>query len=322
MTHLTQSEWQQKLDDIEQDLARLQEKRAKLLETMLHEKTADQKVLLKKHVKRVVIVGGKGKMGTLFARYFADSHCDVAILDVDNWNEAADLVAHADAVIVSVPIHHTIDVIKQLPALPVNCVLADFTSIKTQPLEQMLASHAGPVVGFHPMFGPDTKSLQKQVIVCCHGRSQAQYQWLFDLFAFWGAKLHETSALQHDKNMSIIQALRHFTSFAYGAYLQKIDVNFDELIALSSPIYYLELMMIGRLFAQDPTLYADIIFSSKQNLALIKSYNQLFTELIQLLETGDKAAFIARFESIADWFGDDAARFLKESQTILQKNTM
>ena len=53
--------------------------------------------------------------------------------------------------------------------------------------------------------------------------------------------------------------------------------------------------MVGRLFAQDPQLYADIIMSSERNLALIKRYYKRFGEAIELLEQGDKQAFIDSF---------------------------
>ena len=44
--------------------------------------------------------------------------------------------------------------------------------------------------------------------------------------------------------------------------------------------------MVGRLFAQDPHLYADIILSSPQNLAMIRRYYQNFGEALGLLERG------------------------------------
>lgn len=56
--------------------------------------------------------------------------------------------------------------------------------------------------------------------------------------------------------------------------------------------------MVGRLFAQDPQLYADIIMSSENNLALIKRYYQRFGEAIALLESGDKQAFIDCFRRV------------------------
>ena len=77
--------------------------------------------------------------------------------------------------------------------------------------------------------------------------------------------------------------------------------------------------MVGRLFAQDPQLYADIIMSSENNLALIKRYYQRFGEAIGLLEQGDKQAFIDSFRKIEPWFGDYAQRCQSESRTLLRQ---
>lgn len=50
--------------------------------------------------------------------------------------------------------------------------------------------------------------------------------------------------------MAFIRALRHFATFAYGLHLAEENVQLEQLLALSSPIYRLELAMVGRLFAR------------------------------------------------------------------------
>lgn len=152
--------------------------------------------------------------------------------------------------IVSVPIHVTEQVIAQLPPLPSDCILVDLASVKSGPLQAMLAAHDGPVLGLHPMFGPDSGSLAKQVVVWCDGRQPEAYQWFLEQIQVWGARLHRISAVEHDQNMAFIQALRHFATFAYGLHLAEENVQLEQLLALSSPIYRLELAMVGRLFAQ------------------------------------------------------------------------
>ena len=92
------------------------------------------------------------------------------ILEQHDWDRAADIVADAGMVIVSVPIHVTEQVIGKLPPLPKDCILVDLASVKNGPLQAMLAAHDGPVLGLHPMFGPDSGSLAKQVVVWCDGR--------------------------------------------------------------------------------------------------------------------------------------------------------
>ncbi|QWA09987.1 bifunctional chorismate mutase/prephenate dehydrogenase [Sodalis ligni] len=271
------------------------------------------------HLRPVVIVGGRGQMGRLFEKMLGLSGYQVRILEQEDWPRAESLLADAGMVIVSVPIHLTVEVIERLPPLPEDCILLDVASIKNAPLQAMLAAHPGPVVGLHPMFGPDSGSLAKQVVVYCDGRQPEAYQWLLEQIQVWGARLHRSSAVEHDQNMAFIQALRHFATFAYGMHLAEENVQLEQLLALSSPIYRLELAMIGRLFAQDPQLYADIIMSSESNLALIKRYYQRFGEAITLLEQGDKDAFIARFKKIERWFGSYAQRFLEESRLLLRQ---
>lgn len=267
----------------------------------------------------VVIVGGKGQLGGLFARMFSLSGYQVKILGSKDWDRSEQILQGAGLVVVTVPIHLTEGVIERLSSLPENCILCDLTSIKSKPLNKMLEVHSGPVVGLHPMFGPDVPSLAKQVIVYCDGRDNESYQWLLDQFAIWGASLCSVDAQEHDKGMTLIQALRHFTSFAYGLHLSKENPNLDSLLQLSSPIYRLELAMVGRLFAQDSKLYADIIFSSRENREMIKRFSQCLSEAVDLLEEDNKAAFIESFTKVSSWFGDYSSQFMKESQNLLKQ---
>ncbi|CFQ45844.1 MULTISPECIES: bifunctional chorismate mutase/prephenate dehydrogenase [Yersinia] len=271
------------------------------------------------NLRPVVIIGGQGQMGRLFTRMLNLSGYQVKTLEQDEWPQAESILADAGMVIVSVPIHITEEVIGRLPKLPSDCILLDLASVKSRPLQAMLAVHDGPVVGLHPMFGPDVGSLAKQVVVYCDGRDPQAYQWLLEQLQVWGARLHRTSAVEHDQNMAFIQALRHFATFAYGLHLAEENVQLEQLLALSSPIYRLELAMVGRLFAQDPQLYADIIMSSEDNLALIKRYYKRFGEAITLLEQSDKKAFVQSFQKVEHWFGDYAERFLVESRSLLRQ---
>ena len=272
---------------------------------------------VKPDLRRIIVVGGNGQLGRLFVQMFRLSGYQVDVLEKTDWERADSLLSDASLVLVAVPIDISCQIIDKLSNLPADCLLVDITSIKQKPLEHMLAVHAGPVLGLHPMFGPDVTSLAKQVIVCCDGRGAEQYQWLLEQMQIWGARLQNVTAKEHDDAMSFIQALRHFTTYAYGYHLFEEKADIKCLLALSSPIYRLELAMVGRLFAQDPALYADIILSSEQNLVLIRRYHQRMGEAIQRLEKGDRQAFISHFEEVSAYFGDYAQQFLKESKQLL-----
>ncbi|PMH39723.1 bifunctional chorismate mutase/prephenate dehydrogenase [Vibrio sp. 10N.286.49.B3] len=274
---------------------------------------------LNPQLRSVVIVGGHGQLGGLFGRMFTLSGYNVKVLGSQDWDRADEILNDAGLVVVTVPIHLTEGVIERLGNLPEDCILCDLTSIKSKPLQTMLTHHQGPVVGLHPMFGPDVPSLAKQVIVYCDGRGEDKYQWLLEQFGIWGASLCQIEASEHDHGMTLIQALRHFTSFAYGLHLSKENPNLEKLLQLSSPIYRLELAMVGRLFGQDPNLYGDIILSSQDNIDMIKRFHHSFGEAIALLDRHDKAAFVDNFNQVSDWFGDYSKQFLDESQNLLKQ---
>ncbi|MDT0594690.1 bifunctional chorismate mutase/prephenate dehydrogenase [Glaciecola petra] len=271
------------------------------------------------NIHKVVVVGGEGALGKLLVNLFANSDYHTLSLDKDAWAKRASILADADLVIMAVPINLTNDLIKQLPSLPDNCVLADVTSIKKEPLEAMLNVHAGPVVGLHPMFGPDAPGMIKQVVVVCEGRYPDKYQWLIEQMTVWGAQIYQTNADKHDNAMAFIQVMRHFNTFVYGQHLAQENPELSELIAFSSPIYRLEFAMVGRLFAQAPALYADIIFNNRANVDLLERFHLRFGEALNLLKHNEKSSFIEAFEDVQAWFGDYAKTCLKDSKQMLLK---
>lgn len=271
------------------------------------------------YCKNIVIIGGRGKLGKIFVDLFERSDYTVQVLEQEDWPNSKTILADASVVIVAVPIRLTRKIIQHLNELPDDCILADVTSVKESPLYEMLKVHKGPVVGLHPMFGPDVTGLVKQTIIACEGRNPEQYSWLLEQFKIWGAKIYNVDAAAHDQAMSMVQVMRHFSTIAYGYHLMTEGADLSQLIEMSSPIYRLELIMVGRLFAQDPVLYSDIIFSNSENIAMMKRFAYRFLELLDDVEMGDKDSFVEMFNQVSDWFGDYASDFLKESKSMLLK---
>ncbi len=268
---------------------------------------------------KIVIIGGEGQLGRIFVDLFKRSQYQVEILEQQDWPNSEDILQDASVVIVAVPIRLTSTIIQKLSHLPDDCILADVTSVKESPLYEMLNVHTGPVLGLHPMFGPDVTGLVKQTIIACEGRLPEQYQWLLEQFQVWGAKIYPVEAQAHDQAMSMVQVMRHFSTIAYGYHLMTEGADIAQLVEMSSPIYRLELIMVGRLFAQDPILYSDIIFSNPSNVTMMKRFAYRFLELLEDVEQGDKEAFVNMFNQVSDWFGDYAGTFLQESKAMLLK---
>ena len=268
----------------------------------------------------VVLVGGRGQMGRLLHRAFTASGYEVRVLEREDWGDAASIGAGAGLVLVGVPIASTIDAIEACRGVvPPDAVLADITSLKAGPVAAMLDAHPGPVVGLHPMFGPGVGSWAKQVVVRCRGRDDEGCRWLVDQVRTWGATVVDADAAVHDGLMGTVQALRHFATFVYGTHLMEEEVDLGQVLAMSSPIYRLELGMVGRLFAQDPDLYADIIFGSAEGPDLARRYRDRFDAALSLYEAADREGFRARFREVSAWFGPLAGTFLDESSALLDQ---
>ena len=268
----------------------------------------------------VLIVGGMGSMGQYFSQWFDDSGYRVRILDRNDWLNVGRLCHGIELAIISVPIEVTAEVAGKLgPHLPVDCVLADVTSIKERPLNAMLEAYQGPVIGLHPLFGPTTSTMDKQIIVVTPGRNLPSCRWLIDQFSAWGTIILQVNAQEHDEIMSIVQTVRHFATFAFGQFLCHKQIDLSRTIEFSSPIYRLELGMVGRLFAQDPSLYSEIIFASPKRLALLKDYLSSLTNNLAMVEKGDKEMFCAEFKKIADWFGPFSEQSMRESTYLINK---
>jgi chorismate mutase/prephenate dehydrogenase len=295
-----------------------------LFRTMLrHSRVGQLNTLSRRSVRpgaKILIVGGLGNMGRFFANWLRQSDYEVRILDREDWPRVQSLAAGIDLCLLAVPIDATPAVARQVgPHLPPACILTDITSLKRGPLDAMLASHTGPVVGLHPLFGPATVTMDKQIVVLCPGRHTEQCQWFLDQLSLWGNVLVETDAAEHDELMGIVQALRHFATFAFGQFLYSRGVPIARTLELSSPIYRLELAMVGRLFAQDPALYAEIVFATPERLALLKDFIQSLQQNLSLVERGDKAEFKARFREIAQWFGPFSEQAMRESTFLVEK---
>ncbi|MGO3916031.1 MAG: bifunctional chorismate mutase/prephenate dehydrogenase, partial [Pseudoalteromonas sp.] len=166
----------------------------------------------------VVIVGGQGAMGQLFANQFRRSGYEVKVLDKDQQHQAADILKGAKLVMISVPINALESVAKALPSLDDDCLLVDITSVKQAPLNVLKEVHSGAVVGLHPMFGPDISHWVKQTVVVCEGRKPEAAQGLLEQLQVWGCQLVELGAKKHDEAMQIIQVMRHLTTFVYGQF--------------------------------------------------------------------------------------------------------
>ena len=268
--------------------------------------------------RRITVVGGEGAMGRFFTQQLSLAGHHTTVLEANDWDKAEGLLGNADLVLLCVPLKRTVDVIRRVSQyLSPNTVLADIASTKTASLQAMMDSYAGPVVGLHPMFGPGVESFLNQKVVVCPGRNASAAQWLLDWMETAGGQLIRCTPEEHDRLMVIVQAIRHFSTFSLGVFLAEEGIAIDRSLAFASPLYRNEINAISRLFAQDGSLYIDIMLASDDRCEAIQRLVETSKRLANLLTQRERADLIATFETACEAFQGEANRALQESNYLI-----
>jgi len=291
--------------------------------------------------KTIAIIGGYGGMGMLFARLFLDEGCSVIVTDpteskglkaekelnVKYIKDNCEAAKASDVVIVTVPIDYTIKTIKEVaPCVKEGALLTDFTSVKEEPCRAMaeFSREGVEVIGMHPMFGPKTQGLEGQVVVLtpvrpAYGASGDEYKWMPWLLSFLNkhdAKIIESTPEEHDKVISVVQGLTHFTYISVGKTLKDIDFDIKKSRKFASPIYELMLDMIGRIIGQDPHLYASIQMTNPRVLKVHEAFFRSAKELSDAVKNKDHEKFVKYMSDAAKHFDDVDAAMGKSNKAV------
>ena len=270
--------------------------------------------------RTVAVVGGRGRIGAVLVRLFADLGHRVLVADVDTDLTPADAAAEADVTVVSVPIDVTEEVIRQVgPRVREDGLLMDVTSVQGAPVAAMLASTRASVVGTHPMFGPSVHTLQGQRVVLCRGRGDAWADWVVRSLTARGLVVTETTPEVHDRAMAVVQVLTHFQTQVLGLTLARLGLPLEETLRFTSPAYLLELYVAARHFAQSPRLYGPIEMRNPRTGEVTEAFTDAARELAATLASGDQAAFDATFEEVRRFFGPFTAEALEQSSFLIDR---
>ena len=230
-------------------------------------------------------------------------------------------IEQSDVVIINVPIRNTVDVIHDVGQhFRPGQLIADNTSIKTQPVEAMLAAVAEgvEVLGMHTIFGPRVESLRHQNIVFTRTAASGPRAKEFeDIFYKHGATITYTTPQYHDKQMAFHQNLEHFTKVVLAQVLHSHFSDPTEMDRYSSPNSRTSLAIMGRILRADPDLYGEIQSYNLQGPAMLKAYLDVVQNLVQAMTGGDIDAFARSMTSSATELGEDyLAEMLQKSQII------
>ncbi len=249
----------------------------------------------------VGIIGGKGRMGKWFARFFAEAGLDVTVSDIGTDTTPADIARNCNVVILSLPMEVFPSVVEEIgPLVPEESFLTDFCSLKERQVECMLKHSSCSVVGTHPLFGPVEESIVGRRVAICPARGKRWLAWWESFLRHHGAKTTIFSAAEHDRSMAWVQALNHFILLCLGKALEEDGIDLNHVFELATPSFERQLHIVARLCFQDPELYATIQMGNPYTDTAISTFSKYAQSLKEILHNRDREAFVKMFKEVQE----------------------
>lgn len=234
------------------------------------------------------IIGGTGGIGRWFVPFFAGQGHPVHVTGRKTGLSLPELAARCQVVIVAVPIAATAEVIRRVgPLLPADSLLMDFTSLKEEPVREMLRATKAEVLGCHPLFGPDCPSLAGQNVILCPGRGERWLDWFAGLLQRGGGCVTRTAPEEHDRMMALTQGLTHLDTILMGLTLRASGVDEAALAPFTTPIFRAKRAIVDKVFRQSPALYAEILTRNPRIEALLDLHLANLSRLRELILSHD-----------------------------------
>ncbi|MDR2695937.1 MAG: prephenate dehydrogenase/arogenate dehydrogenase family protein [Deltaproteobacteria bacterium] len=217
----------------------------------------------------VALIGSRGRMGSMLLQRMRDAGILASGADQPLADAGLDgLCATADLVLLCVPIAAMPDALHTLRPHLDKQVLADIASVKVRPVAHMEEAYAGPVVGTHPLFGPDARGGQR-VAVCRGTRAGEEHLRLVEaIFARIGCEPFRTTAQAHDEAAAYIQGLNFVTSAAYFAAL----AEHPEFLPFLTPSFQRRREAARTMFTEDGPLFEALFEANPAGQDAVRSY--------------------------------------------------
>lgn len=255
--------------------------------------------------RRVLVIGGAGRMGRWFARFLAAQGYAVDIADpagevpgfpcVADWRT---LTLDHEVIIVAAPMPITSAILHELAARPPAGVVFDVGSLKS-PLRaglRALAAAGGRVTSVHPMFGPDTELLSGRHVIFVDVGDPAATAVARELFAATMATLVDMDLESHDRLIAYVLGLSHALNIAFFTALADSGEAAPRLATLSSTTFDAQLRVAANVAAENPDLYFEIQHLNDYGSESLSALLYAVERVRSVVRAGDTAGFRALME--------------------------
>lgn len=251
--------------------------------------------------RRVLVIGGAGKMGGWFVDFFRTQgfRTDIADHQVENtagqYKDWRDAGIDYDVIVVATPLAISNDILNALAKMQPKSLIFDIGSLKT-PLRgglEALRDQGCKVASIHPMYGPDTKLLSGRHLIfvdvgCAEATLSAK-----ELFAATMVEQLDMGLDDHDRLIAYVLGLSHALNIAFFTALAESGEAAPMLATLSSTTFDAQLLVSAAVARDNPHLYFEIQHLNEFGLKPLEALCESAETIRALVASGDEHGFTA-----------------------------
>ena len=270
-------------------------------------------------INKIGIIGGTGKMGSSFQKAFEKLSIKVLVSDIKTKDKENFILESCDWIILSVPIDQTLSVFKSIKyKIKPTQIFSDFTSVKSI-LSNETEDCNFEFISCHPLFGP-LNNFNGQNIITIPISNKNKYSSIKIIFNKMGLKITEMENFEeHDKYMSLIQGMTHFSHVCFTTAMKKLDLDIDKVMDICSPIYQSNISFSSRITGGDENLYTNIIMDNPLNKKVIDMYLKTSNEIFDLIKNNSYNEFKENFVDNRKYLKNHISKMIDQSDFLVDK---
>jgi chorismate mutase/prephenate dehydrogenase len=255
--------------------------------------------------RRVLVIGGAGKMGGWFVDFFNSQGFATIVADAgieDGKDAFRDWTAAGvdyDIIVVATPMAVSGDILTQLAALSPRGLVFDIGSLKT-PLKaglRALAEAGCKVASLHPMFGPETQLLSGRHLVFVDAGSAVATAEAKMLFSSTMVDELDMGLDEHDRLIAYVLGLSHALNIAFFTALAESGEAAPKLARLSSTTFDSQLLVSTAVAEDNPRMYFEIQHLNKFGLDPLDALQESVARIREFVAEGNESAFVALMQN-------------------------
>ncbi len=250
--------------------------------------------------RRVMVIGGAGKMGGWFADFFASQGFATTIADpgvadgpgrFSKWTDAG---VDYDVIVIAAPLGVSGRILAQLAVLKPKGLVFDIGSLKSPLIDGLQELHnAGcRVTSVHPMFGPNTRLLSGHHLIFCDAGSEEATNDAKELFGSTMVEQIDMGLDDHDRLIAYVLGLSHALNIAFFTALAESGEAAPKLAQMSSTTFDSQLLVSAAVAQDNPHMYFEIQSLNKFGLGPLDALCEAAKRIRDVVASGDEDGFV------------------------------